>query len=281
MAKLACHLASDSCLGCSPLPVPAWLAYSGSQHSFCVLERLCCNAGQRSTETPIAWLGCPHPAGVGLVFGCVVCAALCASVRDAYVRDLRVLWSTTPVSKFTGQDNGGERAIMGRQVARVKSKQRGFTLVEILVATAILTVLEAFVIPTVSDLLDIGIDPARHTELHNVQVAVIGMMTDAGISSIPAPVAFSTGDMTRFPDATTRAHPANTKYLHVLFDAALGPDDDPVAHYLMLPKTLYCYTVNGYGSVSQHETLWLDTNGDGVADDCQEPEKPGKGPPGE
>jgi type IV pilus assembly protein PilA len=136
-----------------------------------------------------------------------------------------------------------------------KRGQRGFTLIELLIVVAILGVLAAVVIPNVGRFLGTGESAAADTELHNVQSAVVAMMTDANITAIPAPETAGTGDMAEFPDGTT-LNTAATDEMYALWDA--DPDDDGTAgtNYVTFASTTYCYTVTADGTVTQLSTKW-------------------------
>ncbi|MEE9201980.1 MAG: type II secretion system protein, partial [Dehalococcoidia bacterium] len=90
-----------------------------------------------------------------------------------------------------------------------KKGQRGFTLIELLIVVAILGVLAAVVIPNLGRFLGAGEESAQATELHNIQAAVIGLMTDTNLSTRPTPVTVGTTDMAAFPDATSVAGSAD------------------------------------------------------------------------
>lgn len=57
--------------------------------------------------------------------------------------------------------------------------EKGFTLIEILVVVAILGFLAAVVIPNVASFIGAGEEEAKQMELHNVQTAVLALLTAA------------------------------------------------------------------------------------------------------
>jgi len=59
--------------------------------------------------------------------------------------------------------------------------EKGFTLLEMLVVVAILGVLAAIIIPNVGHFIGKGEEEARQTEHHNLQTAVLALMTDAEV----------------------------------------------------------------------------------------------------
>ena len=62
--------------------------------------------------------------------------------------------------------------------------QKGFTLIELLVVIAILGLLAAIAIPNVAQFIGRGETEARQTEHHNIQVAVLALMADAGVGEL-------------------------------------------------------------------------------------------------
>ncbi len=86
-------------------------------------------------------------------------------------------------------------------IKRFSYGQKGFTLIELLVVVAILGVLAAVVMPNVSKFMGSGKTEAGKTELANVQLAVVAMMADKGVTTTTA-VTTATNVMTAFPDAT-------------------------------------------------------------------------------
>ena len=89
-----------------------------------------------------------------------------------------------------------------------KRGEKGFTLIELLIVVAILGVLAAIVIPNVGRFLGRGETEAQKTEYANIQSAVLSMMTDNHLATLPNPVELDTNrtqDMNAFPDTTAAA----------------------------------------------------------------------------
>ena len=101
---------------------------------------------------------------------------------------------------------------MARFADRQTSAERGFTLIELLVAVVLVSVLAAVVLPAVNRFVDSGTEEARLTEFHDVETAVILMMTHNEILSIPnlatgctPPCTAGTKVLSGFPDAHSDA----------------------------------------------------------------------------
>jgi len=113
---------------------------------------------------------------------------------------------------------------------------------------------------------------ARRTEMYNVSLAVIAMMTENGLSAIPVPLEYAggiaTNDMgstltTGFPDITTTA--AEKGYTgtgtprdgYVLYEHDKVSTDNTIqfetASYIHLPTTEYYYTCEADGTVRQFD----------------------------
>ncbi len=88
-----------------------------------------------------------------------------------------------------------------------KRGEKGFTLIELLIVVAILGVLAAVVIPNVGRFIGRGETEAAATEKTNVQTAVVAMMVDNQLSSLPSgyvdgTVIVATDNMSKFPHET-------------------------------------------------------------------------------
>ncbi|MFC1992309.1 type II secretion system protein [Chloroflexota bacterium] len=157
-----------------------------------------------------------------------------------------------------------------------KRGEKGFTLIELLIVVAILGVLAAVIIPNVGRFLGRGEDEARRTEFHNVSSAIIALMVDNGLASIPNPEDFAGGvgvqDMTAFPDDTSAAAGADKAtdpegydyeavtdadgYMLYGHDITGGAAADPNPNqtdvsYINLNVTTYFYTCEADGTIRQ------------------------------
>ena len=83
--------------------------------------------------------------------------------------------------------------------------RRAFTLVEILVAVAILALLAAIAVPVVIHLRGEAEADAKTAELSQVQAAVDNMMAVFDLDGLGNEVAVATDDMGQFPDWESRA----------------------------------------------------------------------------
>ena len=156
--------------------------------------------------------------------------------------------------------------------------ERGFTLIELLIVVAILGVLAAVVIPNVGRFIGRGEEEAKDTEFTNMQTAVVAMMTDNKLESLPNPVSLEanrTNAMGAFPDADSVAgsndkltDPAGYAYAapptdvngYILYQHDIYADPDPntdntsLVNYVATPTTAFWYTVDASGTVTQWPT---------------------------
>ena len=157
--------------------------------------------------------------------------------------------------------------------------ERGFTLIELLIVVAILGVLAAVVIPNVGRFIGRGEEEAKDTEFTNMQTAVVAMMVDNQLSTLPNPVSVEanrTSDMGAFPDATSDSSdgtdpdslgdkvtdPDGTAYTfpgdglgYILYQHDITGDsgNTSLVNYVATQTTAYWYTVDASGTVTQ----WL------------------------
>lgn len=149
-----------------------------------------------------------------------------------------------------------------------KRGEKGFTLIELLIVVAILGVLAAIVIPNVGRFIGRGETEAAATELENIQSAVLSMMVDNGLSTLPNPVGSATSDMAAFPDSTTNATAKGTSAYggtqagYILYQHEIAYDSDgngtlddvQLVNYVATSTTKGTYTVNSAGTVNQTTT---------------------------
>ena len=152
-----------------------------------------------------------------------------------------------------------------------KRGEKGFTLIELLIVVAILGVLAAVVIPNVGRFIGRGETEAADTEKTNVQTAVVSMMVDNQLSTLPHPVTSATANMSEFPDNTSAvtvagekvndpdgtAYEAGDKDGFILYQhdiTADNSDNTSLVNYVATELTKGTYTVDASGTVTQVST---------------------------
>jgi len=121
--------------------------------------------------------------------------------------------------------------------------RRAFTLVEILVAVAILALLAAIAVPVVLHMRGSSKTTAADTELKDVQSAVDNMMTFEEQVTLSDPVAVATSNMAQFPDWD-----GATGYVLVPTGAHLNSTTNI---YIRPATTHGTYTCDAQGNVTQ------------------------------
>lgn len=92
---------------------------------------------------------------------------------------------------------------MRRFAFRLLVRERGFTLVEILIAVAILGIVAAVAVPTVATIKSRSEAKANAGELMNVASALHSMMSDQELTTVTTILqASATNSMAAFPDGT-------------------------------------------------------------------------------
>ncbi len=157
--------------------------------------------------------------------------------------------------------------------------EKGFTLIELLIVVAILGVLAAVVIPNVGRFIGRGETEAAATEKTNVQTAVVAMMVDNQLSSLPSGFIDDSGplpatdNMSKFPHGTAvvvsvKIHdpngnayvegvdPLGDKAGYILYQHDITGGDDQVAlvNYVAQEFTKGEYYVDSSGTVYQKTT---------------------------
>jgi len=148
-----------------------------------------------------------------------------------------------------------------------KRGEKGFTLIELLIVVAILGVLAAVVIPNVGRFIGRGEEEAWETEFSNVQSAVVAMMTDNQLDTLPTAVnATATKNMHVFPDITTAASKGNDAngvafalgdgngFVLYQHDITGGGANTSLVNYVATQYTKGTYTCDALGTVTQVTT---------------------------
>ena len=156
---------------------------------------------------------------------------------------------------------------------------------ELVVAVALVGLLAAVVLPVANRFSGSGSEEARLTEFHDLVTAVVLLMADNKLDSIPNPVTGSTQPctvgtklLTGFPDTDSDSGQGagsdggkaldfqgslyvftgppddRDKQGYVLsgHDAVAGDGQAVLVNYVHQPEAAYCYTADGDGTVHQY-----------------------------
>jgi prepilin-type N-terminal cleavage/methylation domain-containing protein len=160
----------------------------------------------------------------------------------------------------------------GRSGTRIREMgQKGFTLIELLIVVAILGALAAIVIPNVGRFIGRGETEAKDTEFANVQSAVVAMMVDNELATLPNPRSAAinrTNNMGDFPDTSTcgvsklkdidgnNFSSFGDKDGYILYghDRIGDNSQNDLVNYVATGNTSYWYTVDTQGTITQYDT---------------------------
>jgi prepilin-type N-terminal cleavage/methylation domain-containing protein len=154
-----------------------------------------------------------------------------------------------------------------------KREEKGFTLIELLIVVAILGVLAAVVIPNVGRFIGRGEEEAKETEFANVQSAVVSMMVDNNLATLPHPVSAAvdrTQEMDRQEFLTALAsstdketdpygqdYDGSDKDGYILYQHDIHGGDTGsygYVNYVATGNTSYWYTCDASGTITQYDS---------------------------
>lgn len=81
------------------------------------------------------------------------------------------------------------KTLLAKIVSRTAARERGFTLVELLIVVGIIVALAAVIVPNVTRFTGKGEEGAMAGEKDSIQVAMDTMMADKGVTAVTARVA--------------------------------------------------------------------------------------------
>jgi prepilin-type N-terminal cleavage/methylation domain-containing protein len=124
------------------------------------------------------------------------------------------------------------KGFLGSKIVR----QRGFTLVELLIVVGIIVGLAAAIIPNVSRFSGKGEEGAQNAEIESVQAAMDAMMAENGITTVTGRVVGTDNSV-----ADWSALPA-------------GAGAEALAGFLRSPTTTYFYCYDNSGNITRQDT---------------------------
>ncbi len=127
-------------------------------------------------------------------------------------------------------------------------RERGFTLVELLIAVGILALMAGIAVPVVAHVRGGTETDAAAAELSNIQAAVDAMMADQDLAALPNPVTTATSNMAQFPDWQ-----ASSPYGYVLYPSTNYRNSD-TDKFMRKSTMTGTYTATADGTITQVTT---------------------------